>query len=215
MGRPQYMLDMAKVLDEAVESDLADLRDEIKREEAEFHDMWLSHHRYMRALKILDACIAARLGLPTAFPEDVSRCLVETLREHDEPIEQAAADAQTASVDVLLDKPAESEPPQAQPEQPQAKPADVTELPASGEILLDDSEPAVEEDDRRSIEERIRDLLAKVGNRSDRQIGAQIGVEKSVVYAALHGSRWFRMERGNNELPEHNRPWQLTAAGER
>jgi hypothetical protein len=159
-------------LAEAGPEDLADLRREIEEESREFAIYEADHRRNMESLRLVESILAARCGdalvaldrPPVVASSSVIIEWKEVTADEAEP-NPAEAPSQ-AALDTFLGKVARWE---------------STEPITPSENSVDEREPPPDEDDDRSVEDRIRDLLAKVGERSARQIGAQIGIEKSVV----------------------------------
>jgi hypothetical protein len=201
-------------LAEAGPEDLADLRREIEEESREFAIYEADHRRNMESLRLVESILAARCGdalVALDRPPVVASSSVvqgnwrlskiiewkEVTADEAEP-NPAEAPSQAALDTFLGEVGLES-----------------TEPITSSESSVDEREPPPGEDDDRSVEDRIRDLLAKVGERSARQIGAQIGIEKSVVLEMLESSRLFLKVKSADydDLPAVNRPWKLSKAG--
>lgn len=193
-------------LAEAGPEDLADLRREIEEESREFAIYEADHRRNMESLRLVESILAARCGdalvaldrPPVVASSSVIIEWKEVTADEAEP-NPAEAPSQ-AALDTFLGKVARWE---------------STEPITPSENSVDEREPPPDEDDDRSVEDRIRDLLAKVGERSARQIGAQIGIEKSVVLEMLESSRLFLKVKSADydDLPAVNRPWKLSKAG--
>lgn len=192
-------------LAEAGPEDLADLRREIEEESREFAIYEADHRRNMESLRLVESILAARCGdalvaldrPPVVASSSVIIEWKEVTADEAEP-NPAEAPSQAALDTFLGEVGLES-----------------TEPITSSESSVDEREPPIDEDDSRSVEERLRDSLRKLGERSARQLGGILGVEKSVVLSTLESSQWFRRVRGAEyeQMPAVNRPWKLSKAG--
>jgi len=182
--------------------DLADLRREIEAETQEFLLAEEEHRIHLAGLRRLESILAERCGEVVAAPEppiSITQPVHEPVAAIEAEPNPAEAPSQTA-LDTFLGKVARWE----------------STVPiTTSEDSVDEREPPPDDDDSRSVEERLRDSLRKLGERSSRQLGGILGVEKSVVLSTLESSQWFRRVKGAEyeQMPEVNRPWKLSKLG--
>lgn len=204
------ILDFLEVLEAVTSEDLVEVRDKLALIEEEFALMVADHHKHVAALRHLETILAFRLGevAPVAkanLEPPVAAPPAEPTFESD--VGNVALVDPTKPGWPFVDSTGEA-----------IAEDEASEAADSQEVAVDEPEQVDEVDDfsddeNRSIEQRIREKLLKLGSRSARQLGAMLGIEKAVVFAALSESNWFKVLPGSKG--SHSLHWMLTPAGER